>query len=121
MWTKSEMDKLTVEQQEVVGRFESRYESSKMWPRELLLKKARGRSDWDFFITGLFITIGIGIIYFYCDDQKIKFFAIIISSVLLLQIQAARTDRRLDVLLELLDFDRKSKDDSDNSKTEKAG
>lgn len=41
--------------------------------------------------------------------------------ILLLQLKDNSNDRRLDALLELLDFDRKSRDDSNNSKTEKAG
>jgi len=39
----------------------------------------------------------------------------------LIYTHTARVHRRLDALLKLLDFDRKSKDDGINSKTEKAG
>ena len=41
--------------------------------------------------------------------------------ILLLQLKDNSNDRRLDALLELLDLDHKSKDASNNSKTEKAG
>ena len=124
MWTKAEMDKLTVEQQDVVARFEL----SIARQREQLLKEARGDSNRRNVLEGIsFAVLGYGffVLFFHASQKGEMYVWYACSGLLLvnalLYIHTARVHRRLDALLKLLDFDRKSKDDSDNSKTEKAG
>jgi hypothetical protein len=124
MWTKAEMDKLTVEQQDVVARFEL----SIARQREQLLKEARGDSNRRNVLEGIsFAVLGYGffVLFFHASQKGEMYVWYACSGLLLvnalLYIHTARVHRRLDALLKLLDFDRKSKDDSNNSKTEKAG
>ena len=125
MWTKAEMDKLTVEQQDVVARFEL----SMARQREQLLKEARG--DRPFVLKVLevvfWIILGGGL----CGlatyaGQKGELYVCYAGFGLMIvnwwiYFHTVRAHQRLDALLKLLDFDHKNKEDSNNSKTEKAG
>ena len=116
MWTTAEMADLTVEEREVLARCKLSLE------REQLLKEVRGRRDWRSVLEIVPIIAIFGTIYLCSDDQNLKqMVAFFFMMILLLQLKDNSNDRRLDALLELLDFDRKSRDDSNNSKTEKAG
>jgi archaellum biogenesis protein FlaJ (TadC family) len=126
MWTKAEVAKLTVEQQEVLARFEL----SKARQRDQLLKEARGRDERGdrryllatalaviFFITFLMVfksaSNGVRMYFLYalCGLQIIN---------VVIQMHTARINRRLDALLKLLDLDYKDQADR-NSKDEKIG
>ncbi len=107
MITKAQIAKLPVEQQEVLAQIEL----SKTRCRQKLLEQARGL-DWRSRYWPLcFFAAFMGFIAFYYFD--------------FLHIQEkphiTRTNRRLDALLELLDFDRQNQKDSDISKDEKVG
>jgi hypothetical protein len=126
MWIKAEMDKLTVEQQDVVARLEL----SVVRQREQLLKEARGHGSWLTALEGLpYIVGGIGFFtlpFLVSQKGAISIICACSGSMFvfvyaLINHHTARVHRRLDALLKLLDFDRNSKDDSNNSKTEKAG
>jgi hypothetical protein len=134
MWTTAEMADLTVEEREVLARCklslereqklkeEARARFKTSTEREQLLKEVRGRRDWRSVLEIVPIIAIFGTIYLCSDDQNLKqMVAFFFMMILLLQLKDNSNDRRLDALLELLDFDRKSRDDSNNSKTEKAG
>lgn len=124
MWTKAEMAKLTVEQQDVVARLEL----SVARQREQLLKEARGHGSWLTALESLPYVVG-GIGFFtlpFLVSQKGAISIICICSgsmfvYALINHHTARVHQRLDALLKLLDFDRKIQNDSNNSKAEKVG
>ena len=134
MWTKAEAIDLTVEEQEVVARCklsmeheqklkeEARARFKASSEREQLLKEVRGRRDWRSVLEIVPIIAIFGAIYLLSDDQNLKQqVAFFFMMILLLQLKDNSNDRRLDALLELLDLDRKNKDNCNDSKTEKAG
>ena len=133
MWTKAETVDLTVEEREVLARCklslereqklktESRARLKASMEREQLLKEVRGRRGWPSVLEIVPIIAMFGAVYLLSDDQNLKqLVAFFFMMILLLQLKENSNDRRLDVLLELLDFDRKSKDDSNNSNAGKA-
>jgi hypothetical protein len=125
MWTKAEVAKLTVEQQEVLARFEL----SRLRQRQQLIEVVRGR-DWRSRCVPIFIWIPFLILQVmeFCKifDSKQMTYVIYASFglaffSLLICVVNARINQRLDALLELLDFDHKNQADSNNSKDEKIG
>jgi len=127
MWTKAELAKLTVEQQEVLARFEL----SITRQRQKLLEEARGYRGSFLRNVGIAALIGIplGAIFIFVFSHLGSTATLYASYVLdgliivnvLICVHTARINQRLDALLKLLDFDHKSKDDSHNSKAGKAG
>jgi hypothetical protein len=125
MWTKAEVAKLTVEQQEVLARFEL----SKLRQREQLIEVVRGR-DWRSRCVPIFIWIPCLILFVMesCnifDSKEMTYviyvsFGLVFFSTLLCTINA-RNNQRLNALLELLDLDHKNQSDNLNSKDEKIG
>ena len=123
MWTKAEMDKLTVEQQEVVARFEL----SLARQREQLLKQVRGDNYRRNVLEGICFAVSGGgsyvLLFHAIQTGEIVWYAC--SGLVFVNawicIHTALAHRRLDALLKLLDFDHKIRDHSNNSKTEKAG
>jgi hypothetical protein len=124
MWTKAEMAKLTVEQQEVLARFEL----SMARQRQKLLEEARGldwRSRyWPLFPFAMFM-IFVVFYYFDClhfqEKPGVLYLVAGMMAVSGLIFYITGINRRLNALLELLDLDRKIRDDRNNSKDEKAG
>lgn len=123
MWTKAEMAKLTVEQQDVVARLEL----SVARQREQLLKEARGGVSWRFALEGISIAVlgyGIFVLIFHAalKGEIYVWYAFVGLLVVnaLIYIHTARVHRRLDALLQLLDFDHDTKDDGNHSKIERA-
>ena len=125
MWTKVEIAKLTVEQREVLARFEL----SKLRQRQQLVKIVRGR-DWRSRCVPIFIwtpciilLILVGCNYF--DSKKILYVEYTLCGLTLFSslicILNARMNQRMDALLELLDFDHKNQDGGNSSKEEKVG
>jgi len=125
MWTKTEVAKLTIEQRETLARFEL----SKARQRDQLLKEVRGRGEWGnrrillaaalvvtsfiiFLVLFRYASNGVRVYFLYalCGFQTIN---------VVIQMHTARINRRLDALLELMEYDRQNQDDSRNSKTEK--
>jgi hypothetical protein len=134
MWIKAEMANLTVEEQAVVARCklsiereqklkeEARARFKASTEREQLLKEVRERRDWKDVITFVSSIAILGTVLFYSDDQSLKHFAsFAIFALIIVKMNVDATDRRFNALLELLELDRKSKDDSNNSKDEKVG
>jgi hypothetical protein len=123
MFTKAEVAKLPVEQQEILAQIEL----SKARHRQKLLELARGldwRSRcWPLYFFAIFMAFGAFYYFnfFHVQDKPaILYLFAGISFVNGLFIQISRLDRRVTALLELLDFDRQNQDDSNNSKDEKA-
>jgi hypothetical protein len=124
MVTKAQIAKLPVEQQEILAQIEL----SKTRRRQKLLELARGR-DWRsrYFPLYIFAVFLIFITFYYFDcfhvQEKpfILYLPLGMGFVFSLISYMTRTDRRLDALIELLDFDHKNQDDSNNSKNEKTG
>ena len=124
MWTKAEMAKLTVEQQEVLARFEL----SMARQRQKLLEEARGldwRSRyWPLFPFAMFM---IFVVFYYFDGLHFQekpgvlYLVAGMMAVSGLIFYITGINQRLNALLELLDLDRKIRDDRNNSKDEKAG
>ncbi len=125
MWTKAEMAKLTVEQQDVVARLEL----SVARQREQLLKEARG--DRPFVLKVLevifWIILGGGLcgLGYYASLKGGLYLYYAGWGLMLVNAwiynHTVRAHHRIDALLKLLDFDHDNKDDSNHSKTEKAG
>ena len=124
MFTKAEVAKMSVEQQEILAQIEL----SKARRRQKLLDLARGR-DWrsryfPLYIFAVFL-IFITLYYFDCfyvqEKPFILYLPLGMGFVFSLISYMTRTDRRLDALIELLDFDHKNQDDGNNSKDKKAG
>jgi hypothetical protein len=124
MWTKAEIAKLTVEQQEVLARFEL----SIARRRQKLLEEARGldwRSRyWPLYPFAMFMIF----VVFYCFDylhfQENPGVLYLVAGMMAasrLILYITGINRRLNALLELLDLDHKIRDDRNNSKDEKAG
>jgi hypothetical protein len=122
MWTKAEIAKLTDEQQGVLARFEL----SRARQRQKLLEQARGL-DWrsryfPFYVFAVFL-IFVAIYYFDFFHAREKPFILYLplgmGFVFSLVFHITRTNRRLDALLELLDFDHEHQSNSSNSKDEK--
>jgi hypothetical protein len=121
MWTKAELAKLTVEQQEVLARFEL----SKLRQRQQLIEVARGR-DWRsrYFPLYIFTIFIILLAFFYFEPSRLQkpdvlYYPAGMLCVGVLVFHITRLNRRVDALLELLDFDHKNQNDSKNSKDEK--
>ena len=125
MWIKAEMDKLTVEQQDVVARLEL----SVARQREQLLKEVRG--DRPFVLKVLeavfWIILGGGLLglAFYAGLKGELYVCYAGFGLMIVNwwiyFHTVRAHQRLDALLKLLDFDRKIQNDSNNSKAEKVG
>ena len=119
MWTKAEIAKLTVEQQEVLARFEL----SIARQRQKLLEQARGL-DWRsrYWPIYSFAAFMILIAFYYFDFlhfQEKPSLVIFFASLMFVNgliFHIARTNRRLDALLELQDFDRQHQDGNDSEK-----
>ena len=82
----------------------------------VLLLKACPILPWGGGLFGLFVYAGLKGEMYVC----LAGLGLLVVNALIC-IHTARVHRRLDALLKLLDFDHKSKDDSNNSTTEKAG
>jgi hypothetical protein len=124
MWTKTEMDKLTVEQQEVVARFEL----SLARQREQLLKEVRGGGSWRSALEGISIAVlgyGFFVLFFHASQKGEMYVWYACSGLLvvnaLIFVHTARVHHRIDALLKLLDLDHKNQDDRNNSETQKTG
>src|SRR5476649_2387615 len=125
MWTKAEIAKLTVEQQEVLARFEL----SKLRQRQQFIEVVRGRY-WRSRCVPIVIWTPCLIILIldlcnvfnakerpyvsYAYDGSMIFCSLICGLY-------ARINQRLDALVKLLDFDHQNQNDSKNSKDEKIG
>jgi hypothetical protein len=124
MFTKAEIAKLPVEQQEILARLEL----SKTKHHQRLLAQARGL-DWRSrqFPLYIFAVFPIFITVYYFDWFHIQakpfilYIPVGMGLVFSLIFSIARINRRLDALLELLDFDRTNQRDSSHSTDEKAG
>src|SRR6266481_7444986 len=118
MFTKAQIAKLSVEDQE----FLARIELSKTRQRQKLLELARGL-DWRSRYWPLyFFAAFMGFIVFYYFDflrvQEKPSLLIFFAGVMVmngLAFHIGRVNRRLDALVELLDFDHKNQGDSNNS------
>jgi hypothetical protein len=125
MWTKTEVAKLTVEQQEVLARFEL----SKLRQRQQLIEVVRGR-DWRSRCIPIIIWIPCLVILVleFCNffvPKKILYVNYALNGFILfcslICVLNARINQRLDALVKLLDLDHKDQTDSNNSKAEKIG
>lgn len=125
MFTKAQITKLPVEQQELLAQLEL----SKVRQRQQLIEVVRGR-DWRSRCVPIFIWIPCLILFVMesCNvfDSKEMTYVIYVSFGLvffssLICALNARNNKRIDALLELLDFDHKNQDDSNISKDEKIG
>ena len=124
MLTKAEIGKLSVEQQEILAQMELR----KARQRQTLLELARGH-DWrsryfPFYIFGVFLVF-VTLYYFnffHAQEQPaILYLPIGMVFVFSLVFHVTRTNRRLDALLELLDFDREEQERRSLQSDKKAG
>ena len=115
MLTKAEMEKLPVEQQEILAQLELH----KAQRRQKLLEQARG-PDWrsryfPFYIFGIFLVF-ITLYYFnvaHCQEKPATFILpVVMLFVFTLVFHITRTSRRLDAVLELLDLDRAEQADT---------
>jgi len=124
MLTKTQIAKLSVEDQELLAKLEL----SKTRQREQLLKEARGL-DWRsrYFPLYVFAVVIILAVLYYFDTSYFQrnpvtlYFLAAMFVVAVDRFHIQRLNRRLDALLELLDFDHKSQNDSNSSKDEEAG
>jgi hypothetical protein len=124
MFTKAEVVKMSVEQQEILAQIEL----SKARRRQKLLDMARGR-DWRsrYFPLYIFAIFIILLAYYYFvasrlpKSDALDYFPVGMMAVSLLIFHITRLNRRVDALLELLDFDHKNQNDSSNPKDEKVG
>jgi hypothetical protein len=123
MFTKAEVAKMSTEQQEVLAQIEL----SKLRQRQQLIEVVRG-SDWRSRCVPIFIWTPCVILFVLelCNvfDSKEMTYVIYVSFGLvffssLICVLNTRNNQRLNALLELLDFDHKNPDDSNNSKDEK--
>jgi hypothetical protein len=122
MWTKAEMAKLTVEQQEVVARFEL----SIARQRQKLLEEARGyRGSFPRNLgIAAFICIPLGAIFFipflHLGSTEILYASYVLDGLIIVNVlicmHTARINQRLDALLKLLDFDHQRQNGNDSSK-----
>jgi hypothetical protein len=120
MFTKNEVAKMSAEQQEVFAKIEL----SKTRHRQKLLELARGR-DWrsryfPLYIFAIFIIL-LAFYYFLpsrLQNSEIIYFPAGMACAGVLIFHITRLNRRVNALLELLDFDHKNQDDSHNSKDE---
>jgi hypothetical protein len=122
MWTKAELAKLTVEQQEVLARFEL----SITRQRQKLLEEARGCRGSFLRNVGIAALIGIplGAIFIFVFSHLGSTATLYASYVLdgliivnvLICVHTARINQRLDALLKLLDFDHQRQNGNDSSK-----
>jgi hypothetical protein len=123
MFTKAEVAKMSVEQQEILAQIEL----SKTRHRQKLLEQARGL-DWRarYWPLSFFAVFMIFIAFYYFNFFRVQekpdilYFFAGMSLVNGFIFHITRTNRRLDALLELLDFDHKNQNDN-NSKDEKIG
>ena len=112
------MDKLTVEQQDVVARFEL----SMARQREQLLKEVRGGGSWRSAIEGISIAVlgyGFFVLFFHATLKGemyvwYAFFGLLVVNALIC-IHTARVHHRIDALLKLLDLDHKNLNDRKKS------
>jgi hypothetical protein len=125
MWTKAEIAKLTVEQREVLARFEL----SKLRQRQQLVKIVRGR-DWRSRCVPIVIWAPCLIILIlqvcnFFDSKEMPYVIYALNGSILFSslicVLNARMNQRMDALLELLDLDHKNQDGSNSSKEEKIG
>ena len=125
MFTKAEIEKLSIEQREVLAKFEF----SDAQRRLKLLKQARGcHGGWlrNFLFNNVIVwtfwlaVVGGGFLVAHLDPTKrlpaICILCGLALANLLIGIHTARLNGRLDALLELLDFDRHHQKDNDGSK-----
>jgi len=126
MLTKAQVAKLPVEDQEVLAEFEAQIELSKTRRRQKLLEQARGLDRSRYWPLSFFAVFMIFIAFYYFnffhvqEKPDILYFFAGMTLVNGFIFHISRTNRRLDALLELLDFDRQNQNDSNNSKNEKA-
>jgi hypothetical protein len=125
MFTKAEVAKMPAEQQEELAKIVL----SKFRQREQLVKVVRGR-DWRSrcFPIIAYIPCLIILILMWCRFFNSKEMSYVIcalnGSILFASLiygLHAHNNRRLDALLELLDFDNENQSDSNHSKDEKIG
>jgi hypothetical protein len=124
MFTKAEVAKMPVEQQEILAQIEL----SKTRRRQKLLDQARGLDwrvrYWPLFFFGIFMAF-VAFYYFnFFHVQERPAILCVFAGMMFVNgliFHISRTNRRLDALLELLDFDRQNQSDSDISKDEKIG
>jgi hypothetical protein len=125
MFTKAEVAKLPVEQQEILAQLEL----SKARQRQQLLKEAHGL-DWRSRCFPIYIlTLCLILIAFYYlapVREEVKMYALYVLAGLMfvncvIYMHTARIDRRLDALLKLLEMEYKLQNSGDISKDEKAG
>lgn len=124
MLTKAEIGKLSVEQQKILAQMELR----KTQQRLKLLEQARGLDRRSrFFPVYIFAVFFILIALFYFnffhiqEKPAILFLPTGVPLVFMLFFYLSRTNRRLDALLELLDFDQPQPENRSRSNDEKAG
>ncbi len=123
MLTNAEIGKLSVDQQEILAQMEFR----KAQQRVKLLEQARGL-DWRsrFFPIYFFAVFLVFVTIYYFDFFRIQemplivFLPLGVVPVFALFAYQSRTNRRLDALLELLDFDREHPEQPGCSRSEKA-
>jgi hypothetical protein len=124
MFTKAEIEKMPVEQQEAFAKIVL----SKARHREQLIELVRGR-DWrsrylpTVFIwmpcVALLAMVTAGIFNSHQLTYVMYVFYGLVFLGMLIQSLNTRSNRRMDALLELLDLDHKNQDASSNSKDEK--
>jgi hypothetical protein len=125
MFTKAEVAKLPVEQQEILARLEL----SNLRQRQQFLKEAHGL-DWRsrYFPIHIFAIYLILIAFYYLApvSEKVRMYALYVLAGLMfvncvIYMHTARIDRRLDALLKLLETEHKLQNSGDISKDEKVG
>jgi hypothetical protein len=124
MITKAQIAKLSAEDQQLLANLEL----SKALRRQLLLDQARGL-DWRsrYFPISVIIVFLICVVFYYFNffhlqaRPYILYLPIGMGLIFSLVFHITRTNRRLDALLELLDFDRHNQADSHNPKDEYNG
>jgi hypothetical protein len=124
MLTKTAIGNLSVEQQELLAQMECR----KTQRRLKLLEQARGL-DWRsryfpiyaFFVFLVFVTAYYFNFLHLQEKSLVAFLPLGVVPVFALFAHNSRTNRRLDALLELLDFDREQPQTHGNAKDEQVG
>jgi len=124
MFSKAQIAKLSVEDQELLAEMEL----SKTRRREQLLERARGQDwqsrYWPLYFLSIFVVLSALYYFDVFHLQKDRMFFYLVGGITVLNVlifNIARANRRLDALMELLDFDRKNPCGSNNSKDENIG
>ena len=119
MLSKDILSKLSLEQKEILAKAKF----CKWRRRQKLLEQAHGR-DWrsryfPLYIFGVFLVFVTG--FWFYPNPAIFYPAIGIMVASVISFHIARTNRRMDALMELLDLDLKEREDREFQTEQKAG